>query len=485
MATNFEGFTHQQLLAMVASIDSETVKSRATQLTTATTTIREIGNALKTTKVTGWEGTAAQAFANWADQAGSATLRLADLSEAGGKWMTEAAQIMVEVKKNIPPYDQSAADNLKASKDYRNDPDAQQMGREAWSKLSGDHQKAVDALTKLAGAYEQSATQIGKVEIPTFPPPPGPFQPKGVDGSQDVGRPGGGYGGTSGSAGVAYTPASPPGSGPYSDSGDSGGGLGRPDINRPPTTGPAPVVPDRDVDVDLDNVAVLPDKTVPPVTTPPNIPSPGPGGPTPVGPVPPVAFPPLGGGPTLPGGGGPVSKLPPVPSPPASGGKIGGVPPLPRDTGIVGGRQVTVGGPTPGIPRGTVIGTEGPMGGGRTGGGVGGMHPGMGGPQVGGPGGSATGRRLAMEPGGVVAGRQPGMIGRTPIGGQPFTQGGAGLVRKEAGIGSARGPVGHLGAGVHASGNRRDQQTGERPDYLSEDDETWRSNGRVVPPVID
>ncbi|MGW5344963.1 WXG100 family type VII secretion target [Streptomyces sp. NPDC004050] len=483
MATNFEGFTHQQLLAMVASIDSETVKSRATQLTTATTTIREIGNALKTTKVTGWEGQAAQAFADWANQAGSATLRLAELSEAGGKWMTEAAQIMVEVKKNIPPYDQSAADNLKASKDFRNDPDAQKMGQEAWSKLSGDHQKAVDALTKLAGGYEQSSTQIGKVEIPTFPPPPARFVPDGGYGNnEDLARSGGYSGaGGSGSGGGSHVASSPRISGP---SGDANGVPGRPDVSLPPTTGPAPLIPDRDVDVDLDNVAVLPDKTVPPVTLPPNIPTPGPGGPTPVVPMPPVGLPPLGKGPTLPGGGGPTSKVPSIPSPPTSGGKLGGLSPLlPRETGIVGGRQVTAGGPTPGIPRGTVIGAEGPMGGGRAGGG--GMHPGMGGPHVGGAGGSAMGRRLAVEPGGVVGGRQPGVIGRTPSRGQPFTQGGAGLVRNEAGTGSARGAVGHPGAGAHGPGNRRDQQAGERPDYLSEDEETWRSNGRVVPPVID
>ncbi|MGW4689437.1 WXG100 family type VII secretion target [Streptomyces sp. NPDC004244] len=485
MATDFEGFTHQQLLAMVASIDSETVKSRATQLTTATATIREIGNALKTTKVTGWEGQAAQAFASWADQAGSATLRLADLSEAGGKWMTEAAQIMVEVKKNIPPYDQSAADNLQTSKDFHNDPDAQKMGQEAWSKLSGDHQKAVDQLTKLAGAYEQSSTQIGKVEIPTFPPPPADFQPTGGYGSGDYVARDGGYGGGgsgSGSGGGSFAPSSPRSDGPSSDP----GGPGRPDVSLPPTTGPAPVpLPDKDVDVDLDHVAVTPDKTVPPVTSLPNLPAPGPNGPNPVVPMPPVGLAPVGGGPTLPGGGGPTSKVPSIPSPPTSGGKLGGLPPLlPRETGIVGGRQVTAGGPVPGIPRGTVIGTEGPTGGGRAGGG-GGMHPGMGGPHVAGPGGSAMGRRLAMEPGGVVGGRQPGVIGRTPAGGQPFTQGGAGLVRNEAGTGSARGAAGHPAAGAHAPGNRREQQAGERPDYLSEDEETWRGNGRVVPPVID
>ncbi|MEU2396068.1 hypothetical protein [Streptomyces sp. NPDC007369] len=484
MATNFEGFTHQQLLAMVASIDPDTVKARATQLTNAATTIKEIGEALKKTRVKGWEGEAATAFADWASQAGSATLRLGELSEAGGKWMSDAAQIMVEVRDNMPEYDKAAAENLQASKDFHNDPDAAKIGQLASYKLNSDQKKAADQLAKLAGAYEQSSTQIGKVEIPTFPPPPGDFRPEVLDSGQDLERSGGAYGGASGSTGAAFTPSSPRGSGP---SGDSGGGLGRPDISLPPATGPAPVpLPDKDVSVDLDHVAVLPDKTVPPVTSLPNLPTPGPNGPNPVVPMPPVGLPPVGGGPGLPGGGGPTGKAPSIPSPPTSGGKLGGPSPLlPRDTGIVGGRQVTVGGPTPGIPRGTVIGMEGPMGGGRTGGGVGGMHPGMGGPHVGTPGGPAMGRRLAMEPGGVVGGRQPGMIGRTPTGGQPFTQGGAGLVRNEAGAGSARGVAGHAGAGVHAPADRRDHQSGERPDYLSEDEETWRSNGRVVPPVID
>ncbi|WP_438313845.1 hypothetical protein ACSHWO_21255 [Streptomyces sp. HUAS TT3] len=480
MATNFEGFTHQQLLAMVASIDPKTVEARATLLTAAASTIKEIGLALKNTKVKGWEGEAATAFEDWASQAGSATLRLGDLSAAGGKWMGEAAQIMHEVKVNMPAYDKSAADDLQASKDFHNDPDAAKIGQLASFKLNSDHKKAVDQLTKLAGAYEQSSTQIGNTEIPTFPPPPPNFQPKGVDGGQDADRSGGGYGAASGSAGAAFTPSSPRGSGP---SGDFGGGSSRPDVSLPPTNGPAPVpLPDKDVDVDLDHVAVLPDKTVPPVTSLPNLPAPGPNGPNPVVPMPPVGLPPHGGGPNLPGGGGPIGKVPSIPSPPTSGGKLGGLPPLlPRDTGIIGGRQVSAGGPTPGIPRGTVIGTEGPMGGGR----AGGVPPGVGGPHVGTPGGSLMGRRLAMEPGGVVGGRQPGMIGRTQTGGQPFTQGGAGLVRNEAGAGSARGAVGHPGAGAHAPGNRRDQQASERPDYLSEDEETWRTNGRVVPPVID
>ncbi|MEU3772663.1 hypothetical protein AB0F11_05505 [Streptomyces sp. NPDC032472] len=479
MATNFEGFTHQQLLAMVASLDPETVKSRSTLLTEAAKTINEIGSALKKHKVEGWEGEAAHDFEDWTSRTGSATLLLGKYSAAAGKWMGEAAQTMVEVKANIPAYDSSAAENYEAARKYHNDPDAQKLASESHAKLTGDHQKAIDALTKLAGSYEQSNTQIANAEIPTFPPPPGPFQPTGgyAGGSDYVSRDGGG--GASGSGGATYAPSTPRGTGPSSE--PSGVPGHRPDVTLPPTTGPAPVpvLPDHNVDVDLDHVGTLPDRTVPPVTNMPNIPGPGPSGPGPVAPMPPIGLPSLPG-PTLPGGG-PVSKLPPLTGP---GGKFGGpTPPLPRDTGIIGGRQVTTGGPTPGLPRSTVIGTEGVQGGRGMGGG--GMHPGVSGPHAGGPGGSAAGRRLAMEPGGVIGGRQPGAVGRPVAGGQPFTQGGSGLVRNTPASGAGRGTMGPAGAGVNTPGNRHDQRTGDRPDYLSEDEETWQSSGRVVPPVID
>ncbi|MFE2142944.1 WXG100 family type VII secretion target [Streptomyces sp. NPDC059456] len=479
MATDFEGYTHQQLLAMVAPLDAETVKTRGTQLTEAAKALKEIGESLKKHRVKGWEGEAATAFETWVGETGSATLRLSDYSEAGGKWMTEAGQTMVEVKKNMPAYDADAAANLKAAHDFHNDPDAQKMGQEAHAKLSGDHQKAVDALTKLAGSYDQSSTQMGKAEIPTFPPPPPVFAPKGVSSDTYAARPGGG----AGADGASYAPTAPRGSGPSQELGGVPGH--QPEIAVPPTTGPAPVpgLPDRNVDVDLDHVSTLPDRTVPPVTSLPSIPGPGPttGGTPPVLP-PPVTLPPIGT--PIPSGGGPGGKFQVATPPLGKAGGTGGL--LPRETGIMGGRPVTTNGPSAGIPRGTVIGQEGggqqALGRGMGGG----MHPGAGGgPHVGGPGGSGVGRRLAMEPGGVVGGRQSPTVGRPTTGGQPFTQGGSGLVRNGSGAGSARGAMGHAGAGVHTPGNRSDQQNGERPDYLAEDEETWQSNDHVVPPVID
>ncbi|ARE76309.1 hypothetical protein B6R96_22095 [Streptomyces sp. Sge12] len=485
--SGFESYTHAQLYAMIAALDDEVVSARGTQLTEAAKTIEEIGNKLKDHKVKGWEGEAAEAFQNWVNQAGSATLVLAEYSAAGGKYMTQTAQVMREVKPksgtgDMPKYSASAEatlkENLATSREYHNDPDAVQLGQEAWSKLSGDHARAVDAMNKLAGSYEQSSTQMDKATIPTFPPPPDVLVPPDLGGSEEMARSGGTgatYGGSSGSTGSSY----------HANSGDTGrtssddlgpvGHQSKPDSSLPPV---API-PDREVDVDLDSVTTLPDRTAPPVTTTPGgLPPTSPVGPTP-GPIaPPMAFPPVGGlkGPV--GGGSGIGPYPGLTGPGAPGGKVVGAPGLlPRDSGIVGGRPVTSTGPSSGIPRGTVIGEGGtqtgrPMGGGGMGHGAGGGH-GVG------QGGLPAGRRLATEPGGVLGGRQAGAVGRPIAGGQPFTQGGSGLVRNGAG------PMGHAGAGTQAPGKRRNDQGGERPDYLTEDEETWQGNRRVAPPVID
>lgn len=478
MATDFEGYTHEQLLAMIASLDSATVVVRATQLEGAAIAIKDIGESLRKHQVTGWEGEAADAFQGWVTRAGNATLRLADYSEAGSKWMTHAAQTMAEVKTNTPQYDTSAAADLAAAHEFHNDPDAQQMGRTAHSKLNGDHQQAIQQLTKLAQSYEASATQLNKAEAPTFPPPPPEFEPMRVSaGDTDLDRAGGGSGGGSVSGSASYVPPTQ-GGGASSNVQSSAAHQSPSDSNLPtpphPTSSPSQIISGRDVDVDLDHVSTLPDRTTPPTTG-------GPGGPSPVGP----SLPP--GGPLLPpplpsvadhvgSTGGPFSGTrPPV----GVGGKGSGIPVLPpRDTGIVGGKPLSPNSPTSGIPRGTVIGAEGTQAGAR-----GGM---MGGGGLGGPhghsgSGSVAGRRLAMEPGGVVGGRQNAGGNRSVAGGQSFTQGGSGLVRG----GSEAGALGHGGAGVSSSGKPRGGQGRGRPDYLAEDEETWQGDRRVVPPVID
>ncbi|WP_420080652.1 hypothetical protein ACN6AT_22575 [Streptomyces sp. JL4002] len=471
--TDFEGYTHAQLYAMVASIDPAKVESLGTKLKEAADTIEKIGTKLKDHKVKGWEGDAATAFQEWVNQAGSVTLELAKYSSSGGKYMTEAAVIMREVKPtadgggNMPPYDAAAEtqlkENLATSRKYHNDPDAVQLGQEAWSKLSGDHARAVDALNKLAGAYEQSTTQMTNATIPMFPPPPNVLVPPDLYGGEEMARPsgsGGSYG--RGSAGSPYAPSSSP------DRSFSGEWVQHP---RPEGTFPSvtsPVIPDRDVSVDIDAVAALPPTTVAPTAMPssaqvptgPSVPTPGPF--VPLGVVPPV------GGAKTPGLPGPgIGPYPTLGGPGVPGGKVIGTPGLPpRDSGIMGGRPVPTTGPSTGVPRGTVIG-EGAQAGRPVVGGP--MGPGAGGGHYGIP----AGRRLASEPGGVIGGRPSGVVG------QPFTQGGSGLVRNGAGA------VGPVGAHAPAPGSRRNDQQGGRPGYLAEDEETWQGNRRVVPPVVD
>ncbi|CAM5457014.1 hypothetical protein SAVIM338S_02895 [Streptomyces avidinii] len=503
MATDFESHTHQQLLAMLASANADTLKTRGAQLTDAAAAIKEIGESLKDHRVTGWEGESATAFQEWVNQTGNATLRLSEYSAAGGKQMTQASQVVVEVKANMPSYDAGAAANLKAAREFHNDPDSQQIGQQANSKLVGDHQQAAQQMTKLAQGYEASATGMEMAEIPTFPKLPDPFIPQGVSGDMDRSRSGGGPVGV-GDSSSSYVPTS---AGPDKSSSDSHSTTGpqpSPVGSVPSPTGPTPgpvsVLPDRDIGVDLDTVSTLPDRTLPPTAGLPGGVSPvGPGGGNngvgPGGFVPPLTVPPVGGM-SKPGGGlGPGSFVPTAPvsgtsGPGGFGGKAGGPGAVaglpPRDSGIVGGRPVTPGGPNSSIPRGTVIGAEGAQAAGRGMGGMGGgMGAGAGGGAHGGIGGSMAGRRLAMEQGGVIGGRQAGAGGRSVAGGQPFTQGGSGLVRDGSGAGTAARPMGHGGVGGHGPGRRGASQSGERPDYLAEDEETWQGDRNVVPPVID
>ncbi|MGW0362405.1 hypothetical protein [Streptomyces sp. NPDC002990] len=478
MATNFDRYTHQQMREMIASLDPETVRTRATQLQAAADAIKKIADKLKTHVVSDWEGEGAVAFQEWVGRTGNATLRLSEFSAAGAKWMTEAAQKMVEAK-TMPAYDTEAAGTAEEARKFRNDPDTAKLGPPAQAKLNAEHAEAVRLMNNLAQAYEQSYTQMNKEKPPTFPPPPSAFVPVDYYSGQDMARPTEGFNAGAGSAGSSYAPASSRSSA-SDEPGWVEGRQSTPDSVRPSMTGsvPAqpsmPITPDREVSVGLDSVTTFPNPTLPPTTAPP-------GGPLPLGPaaggpnphmIPPLTLPPNGGStPYRPSGPSGNGLLPPVSGPGGPSGKaVGYTGPPPRDSGITGGRPVSPGGPATGIPRGTVIGGENTHVGGRgMGGGVmGGMGGVAGGPQSGSAG-SAMGRRLATEPGGVVGGRQP------------FTQGGSGLVRNPGGTG----PMGHAGAGVRTPGHRRESQGGGRPDYLAEDQETWQANRRVVPPVID
>ncbi|WP_073815377.1 WXG100 family type VII secretion target [Kitasatospora sp. CB01950] len=112
----------------------------------------------------------------------------------------------------------------------------------------------------------------------------------------------------------------------------------------------------------------------------------------------------------------------------------------------------------------------GGMGGGMHGGGTGGAGGAKGGGAKGGSG-------LVRKAGGTIGGAKGGGAG-----GRAFTEGGSGIGKgRAAGQGGAAGMHGAPGSG---SANRKKKAEGHRPDYLTEDEETWRG-GTANPPVIE
>ncbi|WP_329019626.1 WXG100 family type VII secretion target [Streptomyces sp. NBC_00690] len=506
--TDFEAHTHEQLLAMVEAANPKSLETLSAQLVDAAKTITEIGEDLKTYITTvPWEGEAGKAMETWGEGAWKATLQLGEYSNVGGKWMGLAAQTLREVKQNMPPLDATAKGNVESAHKYRNMPDYKELLGPAQAKLREDKAQAVQQMNKLAQSYSLSTFVISAAEAPTFPPPPGEFVPK------DERKAGGDLSRSTNAVPrersvsgenprrSAQVPVADVQSKPENSNFAPPQGVtealrpGEPPVSRPT---------DQPVSMEIDSVGTLPPATTPQSQPPASSSLPvRPDGASPVmpGSVPPTfaknpglpsaagsgATKGVSGGrgvvtPGLVGGVGPIGQV-------GSSGVAGSRMPLAREGGIVGGKPVmpTTNNPNGAIPRGTVVGTENTTGsrGGAMGRGMAGMAGGMygGGPMGGADqSGVSGGRRLASEAGGVVGGRQqqPGQANA-----RPFTPGGSGLVRG-AGDQSQTGRTGMGGAAVNRPGSSPEESTGDRPDYLSEDEETWQQGSRrVVPPVID
>lgn len=167
--------------------------------------------------------------------------------------------------------------------------------------------------------------------------------------------------------------------------------------------------------------------------------------------------------------------------PSVGGGGLGG--------GTTGGGHGVPGGTGGGFPGGAVPpGALGMPGGGMGAGGARGMG-GAGGMRGGGMPGAGAG---AGKAGGAkgAAGRGPqartrgGLVGKPggPAGGAK--QGGSGLHRSRGGKNAAAGAAGAAGAKGKGKGDK-ERTTGQRPDYLVEDEETWTPQRNVAPRVIE
>lgn len=470
---DFTSIPHEQLLAMLEPADPKKVTDLAGRLADASTAIKELGVDLKRhMDRVHWQGEGGDAFRDWGSRMSNATLRLSHYAENAGTWMHHAAATLTQVHNQMPKYSTASKATVDAflkaqppNMQYIQKPafDAPAVGSapsqsqayEAQKRLHDDHMRAAELMKKLAESYNASGVQLLKAELPNFPPAPGRvmpdpkaprdkidyFQPAGADGPSR-GQIGNGSGGGQ-SVGPTTVDSGAPDHGamPSRPGGHAGSAI--------------PGLPDRPVSTGIDST--LPSPTIP-TAQPRGVPGALPSG----GPADGIVPPPYLPAPSLPRPE-PRPAVPeigtrfptPRPAVPGGPGAEGTRPaqPVPRisDPGVVGGRPLPSpsGRPVEPTPRGTVIGTEPGRGMGRP---TGSYGPG------------AVGSTSRTSPGASAGGA--------------FTQGGTGLPR-----GGASGMAPMHGVPGAAPQRRRGSQ---RPDYLVEDEETWRrGERRVVPPVIE
>ncbi|MFJ1618204.1 hypothetical protein ACIODT_37070 [Streptomyces sp. NPDC088251] len=504
--TSFEGHELNAMIDLIENSNPEHLENAGEALLSARTAIKEAADELSDfIKEVDWEGESGIAFRDWGNGLVAHATKLSDFAEAAGTQITVAGTGLASVRKSLPPrdnrLDRKSVEDIEAPKRIDGNPEYV-----AAVKVEKNRQEAINQANRLASYYSVSEETLAAQEPPRFdkkldvamPRPQGRIRPDSNSGGSSAGSERLGNSTTPGTSERAAT----------ADTGTPGVTSNRAAIE---ALGTAPAL-DTSTSTEIDSVAAppapvtVPDTSPMPSATNPTSPStsstppmvngfvdpvtgssrrstastglpraigqPGNGGPMRSGPAAngrtgaPVGRPnPMGGGPGSgtsgrPGGSG---SQPPVAGRsgvtggrPTAGGQAGtsrSPGPRPgRANGIVGGNpQRTVpgagtSGAARGVPRGTVVG--------------------------------AGGTNSVTRPGGRGTPSSNGVVG-TPrgaagsgSGARGFTAGGAGLVR---------GPAGRRDS------DDEDQNGGTpRPDYLTEDRETWEAGRRgVAPPVIE
>ncbi|MCY1653995.1 hypothetical protein ABZ516_22505 [Streptomyces sp. NPDC019826] len=518
--TSFEGHDLNAMIDLIENSKPEDLESAGEALLKARTALRRAADDLRGfIEGVDWEGESEVAFRNWGKGLVAHAQKLGDFAETAGTQITVAGTGLASVRNSLPPRDtrlnKKSPDEVEAPK--RVEGNAEYA---AAVKVEKDRQEAINQANRLASYYAVSEETLAAQEPPRFEKKldvavPRPSGQRGVDDQSDSSSSG------SNSSGAVDTGRVP---GPVAV-GSQGSAAEHSGFEGPLAVSP---VPDRSTSTEINSVATPPT----PVTTP-GVPSPQPtvspasGGTTPPiapGFVSPVsagargfqgaAGVPRSAGQTVSGGsrtsgpagggaaangraGSPVGRPSPMSGGSASGtagrGGLGAQSPTAGRSGITGGRPMATGQPTSGssgpragrasgivggtpqrastpggtrgVPRGTVIGSgsasraSGPTG------------------AVGQRGVVGNATNATSRPSGRGTPSTKGVVG-TPrgaggaAGGKGFTSGGAGLVR---------GPAGRKDS------KDEDQDEGtQRPDYLTEDRETWDAGRRgVSPPVIE
>ncbi|MFD4590604.1 hypothetical protein [Streptomyces rubiginosohelvolus] len=506
--TSFEGFQLNSMIDLVENTKPEDLENAGKSLWDARDAIKKAAQELEDNmKGVDWHGESGTAFRAFGKGLVAHARKLGDFADVAGTQITVAGTGLASVRSAMPPRD---------SRQVRKSPDDIEMpGRvadnpeyQAALKVEKDRQEAINQINRLASYYSVSGEQLEGQEPPRFDkqlgitvPPPTTVRNESPSS------------GASGERSESLGNSAVPDAAGRTNSAHAASVNA---ANRPPAEvlGSAPL-PDRTVGTEINTVA--PPQAPTPITATPPQPSPtpttGPTGTPPTFMPPSLTNPVQGGtkrstGPTgmprpvsqagqgmgkaQPTGGGPVAKGqggPPIgrPGPMGGGGAFNGRPPVgPQSQVPTAGRSGVTGGRPAVGPGGTSTGA-GPRAGGRNGivGGTPQQTPAQGRAAAGGTGqrGVIGGRGAAAAPS-RPGGRATPASGANGVVGAPrkaagtgsnakgFTAGGAGLVR---------GPAGRRNNG------REDEANGStRPDYLTEDEETWNAGRRgAVPPVVE
>ncbi|GAA2458437.1 hypothetical protein [Streptomyces macrosporus] len=501
-STNFENKDLEEMFSLVDNANPEDIEDAADTLWKAGGDIRTIGEDLKKhiDKVD-WEGEFGDSFREWGRKLSKNTLILADFTEKASTQLKAAGVGLATVKGSMPERDPAvmAAPRLESIPPEERDESNEKY--KLAKKKEDNRQEAINQMNRLASYYKVSHENMQGLEEPDFGPMPNiGMPPAPTDGGEGVGK---GGGATSSAVtergGTPQSVRSADVQGPSQPVSDKPGFVeGTPAPQEPVRTELNTVAPPAPAPTDTGQRAPVTSNGGGPVSPSTGLPTPLPGishnRPVDSGKrvgtakLPPVSNPGqpgagrAGGPSTVPpannatprsvtgSGGTPVGKAPTATAPPVGRG----------GNGIYGGtpQQGGTAGNSPRIPRGTVVGAEHGMTGRPPAGSVGTGAIGAG------TGSGSTGRRPVVGTGGGVVGAPRNTPGQGAAA-RPFTPGGTGLARGGA-TGGNQPPVGaapRTGTGSPREENRNDSR---RPDYLTEDEETWRTgrNG-IAPPVVE
>ncbi|AGK80534.1 hypothetical protein SFUL_5647 [Streptomyces microflavus DSM 40593] len=507
--TSFEGHELNAIIDLVENSNPADLENAGEALWKARDAIRsaakELGDHIDGVD---WQGDSGEAFRKWGKGLVTHATKLGDFADAAGTQITVAGTGLASVRSSMPPRDrrmiQKDVDDILFPARTETNPEYA-----AALTVEKNRQEAINQINRLASYYAVSEEVLAGQEPPRFDMKLGVDVPKPEGGERYPSSSSSSRAGADDLSGSRAVPGIAERT-TVREPGDVTSSSGRfPDE----VIGSTPVL-DRSTSTEINSVATptAPTALTGPTSTPSVSNGPGPGN----APTPPMApgfgnpvsasssrftgptgaprsvgqaggglgkASPAGGGATAKGATGtPVGRPSPMTGGPAAAGRSGGgtQPPMAGRSGVMGGRPTAAHGGTA-APAGSRTGQGNGIVGGTpqraTSGtsGTGGARGVPRGTVIGGPGANGSAPRSGQR-GTPVSGAN-GVVGAprgtSGSGSKGFTAGGAGLVR---------GP-----AGRRKSDRKDEENTGStRPDYLTEDEETWETRRRgAVPPVVE